>query len=500
MSSLDSESTLSNDNNSSFIYVNEAQAKEKFFEYISNENLSGCFQILDNPHYKVWEFRDEDNFSPLHHAAYLNNLNFAIRLINVAKKNTSNEDFVSFINAKSKKGYTALLYASYRGNIKLIKLLIENSADIYCKNNSGLNVVHMAAQGNQPTSLYYFLCKYHFDFNSIDRTGSTPLHWACYYNSEKVIRFILCIDSENVNAQNNDGFTPLHLAIMCGNLKSIKKLLLRGADISIENNDHKSAVDIAKTSNNVNISEFFTQTKKFASLSLSIYTEVAFYLLHILVPICIYYFIFDDVAFSFFRNLYVFIVVILGILFIVNWRTDPGVMKKKLNESLIKLVEFSDVDISNYCPVCEIKHTKTSKHCYVCNHCVNDFDHHCIWIGKCITKKNISLFFMIIFVLVVNFVTTIIVTVISELERRNTAKDIVSFIIIFGCLFGIFAAYPQVRYWYHYSYVDNGVVNVQIEPQVEEIRLDKVDVNERLVDSKKHSKGDAYISIKDNNV
>lgn len=44
--------------------------------------------------------------------------------------------------------FSALHYASYRGNIEMIEILIEIGADVYCKNKFGLGVLHVAAQGD----------------------------------------------------------------------------------------------------------------------------------------------------------------------------------------------------------------------------------------------------------------------------------------------------------------------------------------------------------------
>eukprot|EP00350_Pseudokeronopsis_sp_OXSARD2_P011201 CAMPEP_0170560390 /NCGR_PEP_ID=MMETSP0211-20121228/48676_1 /TAXON_ID=311385 /ORGANISM="Pseudokeronopsis sp., Strain OXSARD2" /LENGTH=45 /DNA_ID= /DNA_START= /DNA_END= /DNA_ORIENTATION= len=38
----------------------------------------------------------------------------------------------------------------------MIDLLINNGADIKSKNKYGISVMHIAAQGDQPLSLYYF--------------------------------------------------------------------------------------------------------------------------------------------------------------------------------------------------------------------------------------------------------------------------------------------------------------------------------------------------------
>ena len=32
--------------------------------------------------------------------------------------------------------------------------------------------------------------------------------------------------------------------------------------------------------------------------------------------------------------------------------------------------------------------TAKAKHCRICDKCVRDFDHHCIWLNNCIGKRN----------------------------------------------------------------------------------------------------------------
>jgi palmitoyltransferase ZDHHC13/17 len=51
-----------------------------------------------------------------------------------------------WINAKTEEdGFGALHFASFRGNINLIELLLANGADMYIRNNFGINVLHVAA-------------------------------------------------------------------------------------------------------------------------------------------------------------------------------------------------------------------------------------------------------------------------------------------------------------------------------------------------------------------
>jgi ankyrin repeat protein len=127
-------------------------------------------------------------------------------------------EFKYFLNKKCSNGYTALHYAAFRGNIDIIKLIIENGGDYLEKNTRGLNLLHVAAQGDQPEILIYFKDKYKMDILERDFNGSTPLHWACFMSSDTCVDFILTwINREDVNIQEAMGYSPLHLAIFSGN-------------------------------------------------------------------------------------------------------------------------------------------------------------------------------------------------------------------------------------------------------------------------------------------
>ena len=65
---------------------------------------------------------------------------------------------------------------------------------------------------------------------------------------------------------------------------------------------------------------------------------------------------------------------------------DPGYLKKPINVPFIKMLEeFDPVDL---CPDCEVIRTEKSRHCSVCNRCVERFDHHCPWINNCVGTNN----------------------------------------------------------------------------------------------------------------
>ena len=122
-------------------------------------------------------------------------------------------------------------------------------ANIEACNIYGANVVHIAAQGDQPTPLYYFVKLRNMDLNAIDKRGSTPLHWACYSKSEFALCYILAMGPD-LEIQDLSGLTPLHLAIKTvGELQStrpVRSLLLKGANRNAMNYQGQSCMDMIK--------------------------------------------------------------------------------------------------------------------------------------------------------------------------------------------------------------------------------------------------------------
>jgi hypothetical protein len=45
-----------------------------------------------------------------------------------------------------------------------------------------------------------------------------------------------------------------------------------------------------------------------------------------------------------------------------------------------------------YCEVCDMDQARSADHCYDCGVCIERLDHHCPWMGKCIGRRNMSVF------------------------------------------------------------------------------------------------------------
>ena len=59
------------------------------------------------------------------------------------------------------------------------------------------------------------------------------------------------------------------------------------------------------------------------------------------------------------------------------------------------------------CPDCQIIRTQRSRHCSICNKCVERFDHHCPWINNCVGTANHAAFMMFLISVIATLVAVI---------------------------------------------------------------------------------------------
>lgn len=120
-------------------------------------------------------------------------------------------------------GRTPLMRAADKGNIDVIRILIENGADVNTQTQTGYTALMMAA-GSGKVQAVDFLLKAKANPNIQNNSGATALMRA--------------IDGEGDSAQ----------------IKTIVKLLLKaGADINLHDKEGKTALDYAKENFNEEI-------------------------------------------------------------------------------------------------------------------------------------------------------------------------------------------------------------------------------------------------------
>lgn len=77
-------------------------------------------------------------------------------------------------------------------------------------------------------------------------------------------------------------------------------------------------------------------------------------------------------------------------------KRDPGTVTKKKVAGQLHIYPY-DRQLFHpgvACPTCQLAKPARSKHCRLCNRCVQRFDHHCVWVNNCIGSQNTRYFLL----------------------------------------------------------------------------------------------------------
>ena len=422
---------------------------DEIFDSISANDINKISQFILNKDNKIWEIKKPENLTVLHNACALDKTDVIITIIEKTKirlgldnksnitseeKSQNEKTFKDFINEQTEgDNQTALHYASFRGNIKIIKLLITNHADINSLTHTGYNMIHKAAMGNKPSAIIYFNKKYNMSLEDTDENQMNALHLAVRNGMENSVIFLLSLGL-NPNFKDKDGNTALHYAVKKSNSRIIKKLLQRGADRNIPDFKYKmTPVMLAR--NNVEIIEIFREKgiceKLFFKPDISKKTlcsnknMILFIVLHLVIILLVFFILLPYFNSNIFSSIYIIVSAFVFILYISLSFSNPGKMINNEYNDLLDIVEKGN-DAEDFCPYCLVKNNFRSKHCLICQNCIDEFDHHCFWVGNCIGKNNYKLFFIFLIYILLNTLYNIGVNIYylaTEIGTENIQED-----------------------------------------------------------------------------
>lgn len=149
-------------------------------------------------------------------------------------------------------------------NLEIVKLLIENRADVNVV-NSGNTALHIATFLNNQ-EIAKLLIENGADLNVINKDGSTPLHMAVHKNKQELAKLFV-ENKADVNAKQDNSLTSLQIASIKG-YQSIKSLLSQnGAERNFIDFDDLIAHQKSLLNNGLKYLKFLLENETFFQLN-----------------------------------------------------------------------------------------------------------------------------------------------------------------------------------------------------------------------------------------
>ena len=369
------------------------------------------------------------------------------------------EEFLLYINQKNGKGYNALLYSAFRGNLEIFNKLMENGADISTTNSSGLNALHLAAQSNFPNIIVFLIEKYGFDINSKDNKGNTALHWAVYSNSRQTVDYLIYYNID-ISLRDNDDDTALRIAMRKENQYLVKRLRDDyGTIVNKKEQEVKIKQNESEESNNIQSNSFYDKFLKNVKGISSFHFVLIIIILELINQIIIL------CGYNNFFMSFVFLILFSMLLFFyyASSKSQPGEIGTKCINSLTILAEQGE-DMKNICPWCVNYITEKTRHCFLCKKCIKYQEFHDNYINNCVGRNNFSLYMSFLYFLAINFCFKLSISIwaLYWLKGSNF-KKVVAFIIpqvlaVSACIFFSVVKIRTRTKMFNDSYLGNFII------------------------------------------
>ncbi len=171
------------------------QASSKDLKYLVN-----CGNLID-------ERQSITGEAPIHRAVLSAKAEKTMALESIITCNAN-------LDTLDSNGWTALIHASYHGDLESAKILIKNGAQVNAFSNQQKQALHFAAMKNHVPVIRLLLAS-KAQLEAKDSLHCTPLHLACKKGSFESIAVLLAYGAD-IYAEDERKWTPLHYAAYNG--------------------------------------------------------------------------------------------------------------------------------------------------------------------------------------------------------------------------------------------------------------------------------------------
>ena len=157
------------------------------------------------------------------------------------------------INYTDENGFNPLNIAIESGDMELTKFLITNGANVNSLMQDGVSLIGYAiAQNNMDLLQILIENGANVNYTDGDSWADTPLKTASRLGLDNVVRILLSRNAD-INAVDMNGNTALHTAALNSQLSIVKLLLEKNPNLDIQNKVGNTALHLAVISGNIDI-------------------------------------------------------------------------------------------------------------------------------------------------------------------------------------------------------------------------------------------------------
>ena len=157
------------------------------------------------------------------------------------------------INYTDENGFNPLNIAIESGDMELTKFLITNGANVNSLIQDGVSLIGYAiAQNNMDLLQILIENGANVNYTNGDSWADTPLKTASRLGLDNVVRILLTRNAD-INAVDMNGNTALHTAALNSQLSIVKLLLEKNPNLDIQNKVGNTALHLAVISGNIDI-------------------------------------------------------------------------------------------------------------------------------------------------------------------------------------------------------------------------------------------------------
>lgn len=197
--------------------------------WVNHPDYQAIHSIAKQPEKAVW--KDVHHASLLAVAARIGDVSVARELIaQYAKDPIAQQAYLNL--AERKSGATPLIWAVGSGKAEMVRMLLENGAQVDKPNPKGLTPLFLASMDGN-TEVVQALLEAGANPNvCCNKNAEPPLYIAVLNGYPEIVALLLKHGANPDIAETEKGHTPIHLAVMKGDEKSFSHLLRSNADPS----------------------------------------------------------------------------------------------------------------------------------------------------------------------------------------------------------------------------------------------------------------------------